>query len=192
MLRRVLNIQPTAVPVAAALEAEPAEPAEPAAPIGPEEVLRMLYEQLRPLRGEMSVFAPRLGRALDQADWALASRTLLDLVKIAAALSGRAPQRREIGAIETPARAGEWQAATAMLLDRGMPALLSAGDALAVRARSAAGWVRSASEPRQTEGALQEMASLVEDCAGHGEQSQQRQGLLLDLLRHLSANMAGL
>ena len=36
------------------------------------------------------------------------------------------------------------------------------------------------------------MASLVEDCAGHGEQSQQRQGLLLDLLRHLSANMAGL
>jgi hypothetical protein len=41
-----------------------------------EAVLRLLPEQLRPLRGQMSVFAPRLARALDQADWALASKTL--------------------------------------------------------------------------------------------------------------------
>jgi diguanylate cyclase len=36
------------------------------------------------------------------------------------------------------------------------------------------------------------MTSLVDDCAGHGELSRLKQGLLLDLLRHLSANMAGL
>lgn len=185
MLKRVLNIQPAAAPAAA-------PPAEAAVTLTPEAVLRLLLEQLRPLRGEMSVFAPRLGRALDQADWALASRTLLDLVQMATELSGRAPARRETIDLEAPAGADAWQSATAMLLECGMPALLAAGDALATRARSAAGRVRSVNGPQQTEGALQEMASLVDDCAGHGELSRQKQGLLLDLLRHLSANMTGL
>src|SRR5215218_9604879 len=96
-----------------------------------EAVLRLLPEQLRPLRGEMSVFAPRLARALDQADWALASKTLLDLVAIATELSHRAPPRQEAITFEPPSGAAEWQAATAMLLDSGLPALLPAGDALA-------------------------------------------------------------
>lgn len=186
MLKRVLNIQPAAQAIAAMHQAEPAPP------IGPEAVLRLLLEQLRPLRGEMSVFAPRLGRALDQADWPLASKTLLDLVEIAAELSSRAPVKRDTIELPPPSCAGEWQAATAMLLERGMPSLLLAGDALALRARSAAGRVRSANGPQQAEGALQEMASLVDDCARHGELSQRKQALLLDLLRYLSANMAGL
>jgi diguanylate cyclase len=138
------------------------------------------------------VFAPRLGRALDQADWPLASKTLLDLVEIAAELSSRAPVRRDAIELPPPSSAGEWQAAAAMLLERGMLSLLAADDALSLRARTAAGQVKSASGPQQTEGALQQMASLVDDCAGHGELAQQKQGLLLDLLRHLSANMAGL
>lgn len=185
MLKRAPNIQPAAV--AAALTQ-----AAPAPPIGPEAVLRLLLEQLRPLRGELSVFAPRLGRALDQSDWPLASRTLMDLVEIAAELSSRAPVRRDVIELAPPSCAGEWQAATAMLLDRGMPSLLPAGDALALRARSAAGRVKSASGTQQSESVLQQMASLVDDCAGHGAQAQRKQALLLDLLRHLSANMAGL
>ncbi|MGZ9927704.1 hypothetical protein ACXYTC_21920, partial [Escherichia coli] len=32
----------------------------------------------------------------------------------------------------------------------------------------------------------------VDDCAGHGALAQRKQALLMDLLRHLSANMAGL
>ena len=110
MLKRVLNIQPAAAPAAA-------PPAEAAVTLTPEAVLRLLLEQLRPLRGEMSVFAPRLGRALDQADWALASRTLLDLVQMATELSGRAPARRESIELEAPAGADAWQSATAMLLE---------------------------------------------------------------------------
>ncbi|MBV0881254.1 diguanylate cyclase [Noviherbaspirillum sp. L7-7A] len=186
MLKRVLNIQPAAVTLA------PVSQADPAPVIGPETVLRLLFEQLRPLLGELSVFAPRLGRALDQADWPLASKTLRDLVEIAAELSSRAPVRRDAIELPPPSSAGEWQAAAAMLLERGMPSLLAADGALVQRARTAAGQVKSASGPQQTEGALQQMASLVDDCAGHGQLAQQKQGLLLDLLRHLSANMAGL
>jgi len=185
MLKRAPNLQPAAV--AAALTQ-----AAPAPPVGPEAVLRLLLEQLRPLRGELSVFAPRLGRALDQSDWSLASKTLKDLVAIAAELSSRAPVRRDVMELAPPSCAGEWQAAAAMLLDRGMPSLLPAGDALALRARSAAGQVKSASGTQQSEGALREMASLVDDCAGHGALAQRKQALLMDLLRHLSANMAGL
>jgi diguanylate cyclase len=186
MLKRVLNIQPTAEAIVTAPQRAPAPPA------GPEAVLRLLLEQLRPLRGEMSVFAPRLARALDQADWALASKTLLDLVAIAAELSHRAPPRQEAITFEPPSGAAEWQAATAMLLDSGLPALLPAGDALATRSRNAAERVKKASGPQQTEGSLQEMAGLLEDCARQGDLSQQKQGLLRDLLRHLSNNMAGL
>ncbi len=185
MLKRAPNIQPAAV--AAALTQ-----AAPALPIGPEAVLRLLLEQLRPLRGELSVFAPRLGRALDQSDWSLASKTLMDLVEIAAELSSRAPVRRDVMELAPPSCAGEWQAAAAMLLDRGMPSLLPAGDTLALRARSAAGQVKSASGTQQAESVLREMASLVDDCAGHGALAQRKQALLMDLLRHLSANMAGL
>lgn len=172
MLKRAPNIQPAAV--AAALTQ-----AAPALPIGPEAVLRLLLEQLRPLRGELSVFAPRLGRALDQSDWSLASKTLMDLVEIAAELSSRAPVRRDVMELAPPSCAGEWQAAAAMLLDRGMPSLLPAGDTLALRARSAAGQVKSASGTQQAESALREMASLVDDCVGHGALSQRKQALLL-------------
>lgn len=182
MLKRVLNIQPAAA----------ASPDEAGVTTTPESMLRLLLEQLRPLRGEMSVFAPRLGRALDQADWALAGRTLLDLVQMAAELSGREPVRRERMELQPPAVADAWQAAAAGLLESGMPALLAAGDPLATRARSAAARVRSANGQQQTAGALEELASLIHDCADHGELSRQKQGLLLDLLRHLSANMAGL
>ena len=62
----------------------------------PETVLRTVTEQLLHARGELSVFGPRLSRALAQEDWMLATRTLLDLVATAAELSSRlAPVRHE-------------------------------------------------------------------------------------------------
>lgn len=66
----------------------------------PEAVLHVVTEQLLQAKGELSVFGPRLSRALAQQDWALASRTLLDLVETSAELSTRvAPARRETVAL---------------------------------------------------------------------------------------------
>ena len=184
MLKKVLNRSPEAAAPATA-------PSAPADAGGPESVLQSVSEQLRQAKGELSVFGARLGRALDQSDWALATKTLLDLVESGAELSNRLPVvRRE--PVEAPAVIGaasveaEWKRAAASLLENGIPALLPADDAMAVQARL------SARQLRETDAGpgLQCLHDFIDDCGGHGDMAQRRQALLLEVLRQLIGNVA--
>ena len=158
----------------------------------PATVLRTVTEQLLHARGELSVFGPRLSRALAQEDWMLATQTLLDLVATVAELSSRLSPVRH-GAIErAPAVAqgsgtAEWKNAAVALLENGIPALLPEGDTMADRARQAArevGQVDPGGEqPLQ-------IAAFVASCDGHGAAISARQNLLLEVLRQVVANVA--
>lgn len=172
----------------------------PSAAVSPEQgaitVLHAVSEQLRPAKGELSVFGPRLGRALQHDDWTLATRTLLDLVDVAAELSARlAPVRREtaepVAAAATDTGSAAWQSATMALLADGIPALLPAGDALA---EHAAGMARQFTQGPADGGAAAtgDIASFIASCGGHGEALGNRQTLLLEVLRQLTANFAAL
>ena len=145
------------------------------------------------------MFGPRLNRALDQEDWLLATRTLLDLVDTAAELSTRlAPVRREAAepAPAADADAGDaawkeaaWKEAAARLLEEGIPALQPTNDALAHQARQTARAILHIA-PEQNRGALQRINTFAAFCAGQGATIGARQDLLLDVLRQLLANVA--
>ena len=157
-------------------------------------VLQAVSEQLRHAKGELSVFGPRLSRALDQEDWLLATRTLLDLVNTAAELSTRlAPVRRE-AAEPAPAAAADtgdaaWKEAAARLLEEGIPALLPPNDPLAHQARQTARAILHIA-PEQKRNALERINAFAASCAGQGATISARQDLLLDVLRQLLANVA--
>jgi diguanylate cyclase len=182
------------------LPLEKGEPATPAASPAPlhtaETVLQAVSEQLRQAKGELSVFGPRLSRALVQQDWLLATRTLLDLVDTAAELSTRlAPVRREAAqpasAPVAVSRTGDvgWKQAAVMLLENVIPALLPADDPLARQARQTASEVQQIAPDGKTD-ALERINAFSASCAGHGATIGARQDLLLDVLRQLLANVA--
>ncbi len=160
----------------------------------PETVLHAVMEQLRQAKGELSVFGPRLSRALAQKDWALASRTLLDLVETSAELSTRvAPARRETVAL-APATVkvsdnstAHWKNAAVALLGDGIPALLPADDAMAEQSRQVARRVLQADAAGDMPA---QIAALVGSCSGHGDAIVARQDLLLEVLRQVIANVA--
>src|SRR4051812_41679227 len=144
MFKKILNRPPEkAVP---ATPQVPAAPSAIVAPVhSPESVLHAVTEQLRQVRGELSVFGPRLSRALAGKDWTLASKTLLDLVDTAAELSARlAPVRQEtMELVPAPAAAEDnggdgWNEAAVGLLEVGIPALLLEDDGIAAHARQLA------------------------------------------------------
>ena len=175
-----------------------AEPAAPAAlPVpehGPDTVLEAVTEQLRQAKGELSVFGPRLSRALNTRDWLLATKTLTDLVDTAAELSARlSPVRRELAepapAAVSDGAAGRWRGTTAGLLEHGIPALLPAGDVMAAQAQEVAAKV--AQVPPDASGeAVALIQAFIASCSNHGATIAARQELLLDVLRQLTANVA--
>jgi diguanylate cyclase len=181
----------------------PSEKAEPAttsaipAPVhSPESVLHAVTEQLRQVRGELSVFGPRLSRALAGQDWTLASKTLLDLVDTAAELSARlAPVRREtIELAPAPAAAEDnggdgWNEAAVGLLEVGIPALLLEDDGIAAQARQLARRARQGAADGKGD-MLEPINAFIASCSGHGAAIGARQGLLLEVLRQLAANVA--
>ena len=174
---------------------EPATPAASSAPLHTAAtVLQAVSEQLRQAKGELSVFGPRLSRALAQQDWLLANRTLLDLVDTAAELSNRlAPVRREATEPAPAPAAGTgdaaWKEAAVMLLEVGIPALLLANDALACQAMQTAQEIAQIA-PEQKRDALERINPFIASCTGHGATIGARQDLLLDVLRQLIANVA--
>lgn len=158
----------------------------------PETVLHAVTEQLLHARGELSVFGPRLSRALAQEDWVLATRTLLDLVETAADLSMRlAPVRRD--AVELAPAVVEdrgtvaWKDAAIALLENGIPALLPDGDPMVDRARHVACEVRQVDAGNDVP---VQVAAFVASCSGHGATIGTRQDLLLEVLRQVVANVA--
>jgi diguanylate cyclase len=157
-------------------------------------VLKAVTEQLRQAKGELSVFGPRLSRALNTQDWPLASKTLIDLVDTAAELSARlAPVRREPAepapvAVSDDA-ADRWKETTVGLLEHGIPALLPAGDAMAEQAQQVAGQVGQGA-PDDTSETMALIQTFMASCGGHGATIAARQALLLDVLRQLTANVA--
>jgi diguanylate cyclase len=176
------------------------EPAAPSASPAPqhtaETVLQAVAEQLRQAKGELSVFGPRLSRALIQQDWLLANRTLLDLVDTAAELSTRLAPVRRVAAEPPPPPAAvpgtadvDWKQAAVMLLEIGIPAILPADDALARLAMQMAWEIRQIAPDGETD-ALDRINPFIASCAGHGATTGARQDLLLDVLRQLIANVA--
>ena len=177
---------------------EKAETASPPAMTAPvetaEHVLRLVSEQLRQAKGELSVFGSRLNRAVVHEDWPMASKTLHDLLHTAAGLShGHAPVQSAPVVLEaaiTPdSRSNEWKTAAVALLDNGIPSLLAEGDHFSERARQTARQFQALTgDGGKSVQALVE--AFVAACNGHGNTIGIRQALLLNLLRQFIANIA--
>jgi diguanylate cyclase len=186
MFKNVFNRPPDKAEAAAGL-------ASPAPAHSPESVLHAVTEQLRQARGELSVFGPRLSRALAGQDWTLASKTLLDLVDTAAELSARqAPARRETvetapGAPDDPGK--DWKDAAVALLESGITTLLPEDDGMAAQARQLARRVRQGAADGKGD-MPESINAFIASCSGHGAGIGARQALLLEVLRQLTANVA--
>ena len=157
-------------------------------------VLRLVSEQLRLAKGELSVFGSRLNRAVAQQDWPMASQTLHDLVHTAAGLTHSSAFVEHGAAMPEPAvaidRDGDaWKAATVSLLNRAVPALLAHEDPFSERARQTAHLLQSLPADGG-KAAPSSVEAFVAACGGHGNTIGIRQALLLDVLRQFIANIA--